>query len=131
MKSLRAVPAWLRPLVVTAVLGAAVIAGTQPVAAATATSTAAAPLCATQNGVRYCEMPDVRGLRVPAARATLSTYGFTVGTQNSVVDHICNHIGEIQRQSPKGTVGASPRVLYPQGTAVAVWVYVLPSHPCP
>jgi hypothetical protein len=123
----------------TALIGGAQAAQASPAASATASTAtattasavAAAPLCVTQNGIRYCEMPDIVGQRLLAARTTLGTYGFGFGVQHFVTDHICNHIGEVARQKPAATVGSVPRVLYPAGTSVEIWIWQLPSHPCP
>ncbi|WP_345576462.1 PASTA domain-containing protein [Nonomuraea rosea] len=138
MRALPAVPRRLRAIVAATALGTALIGGAQaaqasPAATAftTASAVAAAPLCVTQNGIRYCEMPDIVGQRLGEARTTLGTYGFGFGVQHFVIDHICNHIGEVARQKPAATVGSVPRVLYPAGTSVEIWIWQLPSHPCP
>ncbi|MFC4116394.1 PASTA domain-containing protein [Nonomuraea zeae] len=138
MKALPAVSRRLRAGVAATVLGLAIITGIQPAQASAPLSTfaplstsVAAPLCVTQNGIRYCEMPDIVGKRLADARATLGTYGFGFGVQHFVIDHICNNIGEVARQKPASTVGSNPRVLYPAGTSVEIWIWQLPPHPCP
>ncbi|MFI6291467.1 PASTA domain-containing protein [Nonomuraea sp. NPDC050790] len=116
----------------TASLGTALLTGTAA-AQNTAHETAqtAAPVCVTNNGVRFCEMPDIVGMGINQARATLGTYGFSFGIQRATIDHVCNNIGLIARQSPRSSVGSSPLLLYPAGTAVDVWIWQRPPHPCP
>lgn len=122
MRTLR----WASAVAATACLGTALLTGS-----ASAQSAVASPVCVTNHGVRFCEMPDIVGLGIGEARSTLAAFGFSFGVQRSTIDHVCNNIGLIARQSPRTSVGSNPLVLYPAGTAVDVWIWQRPPHPCP
>jgi hypothetical protein len=70
-------------------------------------------------------VPDVRGETVAIAANLLHNAGFVVGVQHSVIDKICNYIGQVMLQAP------GPGVLAALGTPVALWIGRRPPNPCP
>jgi PASTA domain len=69
-------------------------------------------------------VPNVVGQPAAAARTTLASAGFGV-SMRSVVDNMCNSIGDVMTQSPRG--GALAAV----GSNVTIGIGHLPPHPCP
>lgn len=69
-------------------------------------------------------VPDVRGQTAAEAIGALRSRGLVVHEQ-SVVDNLCNFIGQVTAQSPAGGTQE------PEGSTVTIWVGVRPPHPCP
>lgn len=69
-------------------------------------------------------VPDVVGERAADALRTLQSARFSVSVRN-VVDHVCNDIGAVIRQDPRGGTASTA------GATVTIWVGTRPSHPCP
>ncbi|MFI6596714.1 PASTA domain-containing protein [Nonomuraea sp. NPDC050536] len=111
-------------LVGAGTLAAALLVGTQP---ASATS----PFCTVNNGVQFCQMPDLSGDSLSQARSELSSVGFQVGRVSFFVDNICNNINTVASQNPRETVSAPNLILFPQGTSVDLRIGTRPNHPCP
>ncbi|GAA0439100.1 hypothetical protein Acor_68670 [Acrocarpospora corrugata] len=71
------------------------------------------------------QVPDLIGRLRSSAFEAISSAGLNLGSEDTVIDHQCNDIGQVTDQHPDAGTAVAP------GSNVSIVVAIRPDHPCP